>query len=360
MSTILIVDDRADNRDVLTATLGHRDHRLLEAARGEEALVIARREKPDLIISDVLMPKMDGFEFVQHLRRDPELAHTTVVFYTANYLEDESRSLAKACGVNHIIVKPAEPEEILKTIDAALAEGAASTSSPPIKDFARQHIHLVTDKLVQKVEELESLNAKLEDEIAERTRIEEELRSTHEQLRHLLAHTPAVIYSLRVEGQSVTPVFVSENIERLLGVTVAESKRSEWWLESLHPEDRDRVVGIRAKSLSADGDSMEYRLRGQDGSYHWVEDNHRVIRDAMDRPREIVGVWIDITDRKLAEVRVREQADLLDLAQDAIMVRDMDDRIEFWNHGAEVLYGWTAEEAREQLTGDFLHYEESV
>ena len=345
MSTILIVDDRADNRDVLTATLGHRNHRLLEATRGEEALTIARRESPDLIISDLLMPKMDGFEFVQQLRRDPKLAHTAVVFYTANYIEDESRSLAKACGVNHVIVKPAEPEEILKTIDAALAEGAASTSSLPIKDFARQHLHVVTDKLAQKVKELEKLNTKLEDEIAGRTRIEEELRSTHEQLRHLLAHTPAVIYSLRVEGQSVTPVFVSENIERLLGVRVEESTH-EWWLESLHPDDRERVLRKQKESLTGDGYSMEYRIRHKDGSYHWVEDNNRVVRDALGEATEAVGVWTDITERKQADERLHEQAKLLDLAQDAIMVRDMEDRVEFWNHGAEKLYGWTAAEVQ--------------
>jgi PAS domain S-box-containing protein len=305
MSTILIVDDRTDNRDVLTATLGHLNHRLLEASRGEEALTIARREKPDLIISDVLMPKMDGFEFVQQLRRDPELAHTTVVFYTANYIEEESRSLAKACGVNHIIVKPAEPEEILKTIDAALGEKGPSENSTPAKDFAREHLHLVTDKLAQKVEELEKLNTKLEGEIAERTRIEEELRSTHEQLRQLLGHTPAVIYSLRVDGQSVTPVFVSENIERLLGVTAAESKRSEWWSKNLHPGDRERVLNTQSKSLSGDGYSMEYRIRHKDGSYHWVEDNNRLVRNALGEATESVGVWTDITERRFADEAMR-------------------------------------------------------
>ena len=473
MSTILIVDDRADNRDVLTATLGHLNHRLLEASRGEEALTIARREKPDLIISDVLMPKMDGFEFVQQLRRDPKLAHTTVVFYTANYIEEESRSLAKACGVNHIIVKPAEPEEILKTIDAALGEKASPANSAPVKDFAREHLHLVTDKLAQKVEELEKLNTKLEGEIAERTRIEEELRSTHEQLRQLLAHTPAVIYSLRLEGQSVTPVFVSENIERLLGVTATESKRSEWWSKNLHPDDRERVLNTQSKSLSGDGYSMEYRIRHKDGSYHWVEDNNRIVRDAVGEATESVGVWTDITERKLsgeairaseqrfssfmdnvpgfawmkdtagryvyankllqellppgqecpgrtveevwppkiaatlrandakvietkaplqivetveqsgekravlsskfpilnaegevafvcgigiditernrAEERVREQADIINRAKDAIIIRNFGDRrIVFWNSGAERLYGWTAAEVMGQ------------
>ena len=74
----------------------------------------------------------------------------------------------------------------------------------------------------------------------------------------------------------------------------------------------------------------------------------------------MVGSFADLTSLLQAEQKLLEQADLLNLAQDAIMVRDMDDRIEFWNYGAEVLYGWTAEEARGRLSGDFLHYEEPL
>ena len=67
---------------------------------------------------------------------------------------------------------------------------------------------------------------------------------------------------------------MSENIERLLGVTPAESARYEWWLESLHPEDRDRVVSTATTELFRDGYSMEYRLRHRDGTYRWIEDNN--------------------------------------------------------------------------------------
>src|SRR5437588_12209906 len=89
MKTILIVDDRADNRAVLIAMLAHRGYRLLDAESGEQALQITRKEKPDLVIADVLMPKMDGYEFVRRLREDPEIAKTPVIFYTASYIEEE-------------------------------------------------------------------------------------------------------------------------------------------------------------------------------------------------------------------------------------------------------------------------------
>jgi len=80
MSVILVVDDQASNRDVLTTLLGYCGHRMIEAADGAEGLVVAAREQPDLIISDVLMPTMDGYEFVRRLRDDPALASKPVCF----------------------------------------------------------------------------------------------------------------------------------------------------------------------------------------------------------------------------------------------------------------------------------------
>lgn len=183
-----------------------------------------------------------------------------------------------------------------------------------------------------------------------------ELYTTHEQLQRVLEHSPSVIYVLKIKNQRITPTVVSDNIERLFGVTAGESTY-EWWLESLHPDDRERVMSKLNASLSGDGYSMEYRVRHKDSSYHWVEDNNRVVRDGSGVATEAVGVWTDITERKQTEHRLQEQAKLLDLAQDAIMVRDMEDRVEFWNHGAEKLYGWTAAEVHCKPASGFLHEE---
>ncbi|MDB6148354.1 MAG: hybrid sensor histidine kinase/response regulator, partial [Spartobacteria bacterium] len=184
MKTVLIVDDRADSRSVLTAILAHRGYRLLEAKSGARALEIVRKQKPDLVIADVLMSQMDGYEFVRQLRVDSEIAHTPIVFYTANYIEKESWKLAQACGVHHIIVKPAEPEEVFKIIDDVFATSGRGKQSVPGSKFAREHLHLITNKLAEKVYDLETLNATLEAEVVERKRIVAELRSAHDEARH--------------------------------------------------------------------------------------------------------------------------------------------------------------------------------
>jgi signal transduction histidine kinase len=169
MTTILVVDDRAPNRYLLTTLLGYAGHASLEAADAEHALEIVRAARPDLVIADVLMPSIDGFEFVRRLRSEPEIAQTRVMFYTATYLETEARALAEACGVRHVLVKPTEPQIILDTIQQALSEPPPAGSALLDAEFDQEHGRLLLNKLAQKVDELETLNADLEQRVHQRT-----------------------------------------------------------------------------------------------------------------------------------------------------------------------------------------------
>ena len=90
MAKILVVDDLPANRALVATLIGHSGHQALEAADGAEALALVRAERPDLVISDILMPTMDGFEFVRQLRSDHGLAATQVIFCSAHYLEEEA------------------------------------------------------------------------------------------------------------------------------------------------------------------------------------------------------------------------------------------------------------------------------
>src|SRR5579871_6215025 len=99
MARILIVDDNLTNRKVLAALLQHEGHQLLEAVDGVDGLAMVRSSKPNLAISDILMPTMDGYEFVRQLRADPHTSTVPVIFYTAHYHESEARNLARECGV---------------------------------------------------------------------------------------------------------------------------------------------------------------------------------------------------------------------------------------------------------------------
>jgi CheY-like chemotaxis protein len=154
MAKVLVVDAYASNRELILTLLKHAGHRSLEAADGHAALARVRAERPDLAICDILMPTMDGYEFVRQLRADPVIADTKVIFYTAMFMEREAHTLAESCGVSDVLIKPSEPEEILRVIERALT---AAKAPPPLADnaeFDREHLRLVANKL--KVSELES------------------------------------------------------------------------------------------------------------------------------------------------------------------------------------------------------------
>nr|WP_319565206.1 EAL domain-containing protein [uncultured Rhodoferax sp.] len=161
MAKILVVDDQAENRLLVVTLIDSLGHQALEASDGVEALALVRSEHPDLVISDILMPTMDGYEFVRQLREDAALAATEVIFYSAHYREREARNLAKACGVSHVLIKPCEPQDILLAINQALAHVAQPPTAPNAQVFSSQHLRLMTNTLSEKVLELEAVNRRM-------------------------------------------------------------------------------------------------------------------------------------------------------------------------------------------------------
>ena len=132
MSTILIVEDHAMSRHVLTTLLGYYGHKLLEATDGAIALELAHAERPDLIITDIVMPNMDGIEFVRRLRAEKGMEEIPVVFYTATYRLPEARRMVAGFGNCQVLPKPSEPAVILRIVNETLGISPAeeATSLP--------------------------------------------------------------------------------------------------------------------------------------------------------------------------------------------------------------------------------------
>ncbi len=186
MATILVVDDKPLNRTLLTTLLGYGGHHMIEAANGFEAIEKTSLEHPDLTITDILMPGMDGYQLVKKLREIEGSQQSKFIFFSATYLEVEAQVLARACGVSHVICKPAEPEHILRIVDEVLASGLSTgqpaESSPGLDTtYHSEAIRVLNDKLYRKVEEVNELNNALEKRIAERT---QELESANRSLRN--------------------------------------------------------------------------------------------------------------------------------------------------------------------------------
>jgi signal transduction histidine kinase/CheY-like chemotaxis protein len=155
VATVLVVDDRRVNRELVRTLLGYYGHRTIEADDGAEALELVRHEHPDLLIADVLMPRMDGYDLVREIRGDPATADMPVIFYTANYLEEEARPIADALGVRSV-TKTGELSELLDAVHAALTERRPATASlVGDDDFSREHLRVLNAKLMDKIRELE-------------------------------------------------------------------------------------------------------------------------------------------------------------------------------------------------------------
>ncbi|MDC8756893.1 EAL domain-containing protein [Janthinobacterium fluminis] len=163
MASILIVDDHILNRQFLVALLGFDQHTLLVASDGLEGLAMAREQRPALIITDLLMPNMNGHEFVTRLRAEPALADIPVIFYTATYSMQEAAVMARSCDVRWVLKKPAAPDVILGTVREALGlpakEAGGAVAAPA--DGTRTPIDIKLGEYLQELEQSRELMSRL-------------------------------------------------------------------------------------------------------------------------------------------------------------------------------------------------------
>jgi PAS domain S-box-containing protein len=143
-------------------------------------------------------------------------------------------------------------------------------------------------------------------DITDRKRAEEELAKTREQLQHVLSFSPAIIYLCKVENETFKPQWVSESLNRLTGYKLGEALSEGWWMDNIHPEDRDRVLAGVRSLFDQDRVVLEYRFRHKDGGYLWLRDEPRLLRDESGNPVELIGSWVDVTERREAEVALRD------------------------------------------------------
>ena len=130
---ILVIDDDHDNRRLLQDVLSLHGYEVVSAQDGEEGLKKIREERPDLLITDVLMPGVDGFQMMREIRRDDTFKDMPVIFYTGTYLDKEDQDLAREIGVSRYLLKPTMPAELLQAVRDVLEEkerGRSSGNSP--------------------------------------------------------------------------------------------------------------------------------------------------------------------------------------------------------------------------------------
>jgi DNA-binding response OmpR family regulator len=148
---LLIVEDVPDILRLLEETLKFKGYNAVTARNGQEALDLIKRERPALIITDIMMPKLDGFGLVHRLRINPETRDIPVIFLTATYVALEDKAFALNIGVTRFIEKPVNFEKFLETINQLLTQGAPSAPAPMSEaDFYNGYRQRLEQKLTQK------------------------------------------------------------------------------------------------------------------------------------------------------------------------------------------------------------------
>jgi signal transduction histidine kinase len=173
---VLVVDDVPENVYMLEALLGGHGFEVATASNGLAALEELRRHGAALVVSDILMPKMDGFQLCRAMKAAEATRDVPVIFYTATYTTEKDREFALSLGASRFVVKPADPAELMGVVREVLDEarrGVSRSGTAGVLDeteYLRGHQARLVKKLEDKVAQLERSEAELERRVRDRTR----------------------------------------------------------------------------------------------------------------------------------------------------------------------------------------------
>lgn len=256
---ILVADDNADMREHIARLLGS-DYEVATVADGSAALKRVRSERPDLLLTDVMMPGMDGFELLRALRADPETRTLPVIFLSARAGE-ESRVEGIEAGADDYLVKPFTANELR----------------------ARVRTHVIMNRV--------------------RLDAESRLRQKDDRLQLALSAGKLGIWELDTATGVMT---ASDQCKAHFGRGPFEQCNFETLKEAIHPEDRESVLAGMARAIeSADSFEAVHRCLWPDGSLHWINMRGRAFETKAGRTPLVAGVTIDITEAKRTEQELR-------------------------------------------------------
>ncbi|OIR06307.1 blue-light-activated protein [mine drainage metagenome] len=356
----LNVDDRDENLYFLETVLRAAGFEVLNAHNGVEALALLDREKVDLIVSDVLMPQMDGFLLCREVRRRPDTADVPFVFYTGSYTDTRDAELAERIGATAYLIKPMEPAVLADTLRKAAEQGAARPLGAGLEDessYFRSFSESIVRKLEEKAREYEMLSRRLQGafdekvkEVADRLHVEDTLRLSEERYRAVVSSLAEGILLADGAGQIVA---CNDSAARILGLPKSQllvSTLSEPLWTTLRGDGTPMPAGEhplgRCLRTGESSDGAVLGVQRPGAPTIWVSANVRpCLRDARNAVTLAVMSIADITAQRAALERIEQQAHMIDQANDAIVICAADGTLRYWNKGAERLYGWTEAEA---------------
>ncbi|MFH0904366.1 MAG: response regulator [Methanobacteriota archaeon] len=298
---ILVVDDNKNDRMLLRELFSINNYDVSEAYNGIEALQYVRTSKPDIIISDIMMPEMDGFTLLRELKKNSFSMDIPFVFYTANYVSEKDGDLASKLGASRFIVKPAELKDLLGEIESVIGEyesGLIKGVNPLIsneEDYLKQYSERIVRKLEEKI-------VQLEQEINERRWAFEELAKSQNELENIMECIPDIIYAINLDGNLIRWNNRLTEVTGLLGNQIMGRPVLNFIAEN----DRAKMAEAIRASKEQGYACVDASLVGKNEKlipYHWTG---AVLKDENGEIMGLTGVGIDLTESR-KEKRYRQQ-----------------------------------------------------
>lgn len=332
MTRILIVDDLEENRCLLRALLEFHGYQVDAANDGADALHRARRAPPDLIVTDILMPVMDGFQLCREWKTDARLRKIPFVFYTATYADPKTEAFALNLGADAFVVKPIESDDFLAIIRSQLTRATlAEQPAQPVDEAAmlKEYNAILIHKLEQKMAQLEAAS-----------------RCMHliqERLALALEAADAGIWDWDLSGKRI---IWNDAHARIFGLKPEQfDGRYETFQRHVHPDDlqviEHKIEAARTQRLDF---QHEFRVVWPDDSIHWVAGRGRFFYDESGAPVRMCGVAVDISQRKADEEHLRLTAAAFQHSNEGMMITDADIRIVAVNAAFTRITGYCEEE----------------
>lgn len=290
---ILIADDDGETAEALASVLREAGHSARLARHGGDALALAVNSPPDLVISDIMMPEMDGFMLCRRMQEDERLAKVPVILYSSVFCFDDDRELAMSLGASRFLVKPIDPGALLEAVRAET--GRPGGSRPENRTVAagmdERHYRALLEKLHVKIKELEAARLKL---------AESEAR-----YRGVTAALSDYVYTVYVESGKAVRTEHGESCLKVTGYSRRELEDDpDLWLRMVAEEDRAAVTEHARAVLSGKSPGpLEHRIVRKDGTTGWVSNTPVLHRGPAGGLLAYTGVLRDITARKAAEER---------------------------------------------------------
>ena len=283
VARILIVDDDERNAFAAAQALEELGHELVVARSGEEALKRLLSDEFAVILLDLHMPGMDGYETAQFIRSRRRTARTPIVFLTAIFRDEAHVFQAYSAGAVDVVFKPVDPF-ILKSKVQVLVD-----------------LYLKTEEVKRQAAYQEWLINQHNRVKAEKALAERALRETEARQEAILKRLPIVIHSRSIEPP-FAPLFVSEAVKEITGFPASRFVEEPGFGSSrIHPDDLAMVVERVSQAAHTGYYSVEFRWQCADGQYRILQDTGVAAPSPDGEVREIFGVILDATDRKLLE-----------------------------------------------------------